>query len=115
LKKYSDDVAREDMEVDGLTVKGVKIQWLFSKREGTRDITMRKFTMDSTTTPNHRHPWEHIIYILRGKGKIKIKEEWLDAEKDDVFFIPEDTPHGYSCEELFVFICVIPNIGDTRK
>jgi len=114
MKKVSDEVTKEKAMVADTPLHGAKVQWLFSKKDGTKHATMRKFTMKSTVTSVHIHPWEHIIYVLNGEGSIYVDNKWFDAKKDDVFFIPENVCHSYSCEKSFVFLCVIPNEGDKR-
>lgn len=120
-KKQVDSVPKQKVEFDDIVIKDANIQWLFSKIDGTRDLTMRRFTMNSVKTPMHQHPWEHIIYVLEGEGDILTEGTHphlpicVNVVEGDVFFIPEGEMHGYSCDNLFVFLCVIPNVGDKRK
>ena len=112
LKKDSYDVKKEKMPIGKKTVD---MQWLFSKKDGTKHISMRRFILKCITTEKHVHPWEHIIYILYGCGKIYVNGRWTHAEKGDVFWIPENVEHAYSTPTRMIFLCVIPNIGDKRE
>ena len=111
----ANSVKKEQAILDGKPVEGIAIQWLISKKDGTKELTMRCFTMNpDIITKIHKHPWEHILYILEGKGRIYTDKRWITAKPGDVFFIHENECHGYCSETRFVFLCVIPNIGDTR-
>lgn len=41
----------------------------------------------------HLHHTEH-VYVLKGKGQMRLGSETLNVKKGDVVFIPMDTPHS---------------------
>lgn len=108
-------VPSNEVRMDG--VIGTSIQWLASKTDGAPNFAMRRFTMrPGGKIPLHEHPWEHEIFILKGRGKALYGDRAQDISEGDVIFIPGNEMHGYvnNGGEDLVFLCVIPNSGDTR-
>ncbi len=72
---------------------------------------MRLFEVDpGGVIPRHEHPWEHEIYVLKGKVKVIIgNEEWIVSEGYAIY-IPPNVPHEYVNvgDETAIFICTIP-------
>jgi len=115
IVKNSDDVEKSVVKMD--QVEGTKIQWLASKFDGAPNFAMRRFTMEiGGKIGLHDHPWEHEIYILRGKGIAYNDKERVEIKAGDVIFIPGNEPHGYDNigDEELMFICMVPNEGDPR-
>jgi quercetin dioxygenase-like cupin family protein len=47
----------------------LRVRWLITKEIGAENFAMRLFEMDpGGFSPLHRHPWEHEVFILEGKG-----------------------------------------------
>lgn len=45
----------------------------------------------------HSHSQEdHIVFVVRGKGTVRLDQETRDANAGDIFMIPKDVPHGFS-------------------
>ena len=61
----------------------------------------------------HSHPWEHEIFILNGKGLIKINGVEYEVEPGTVIYIPPCAPHSYKNvgDDVLRFICIIPKEG----
>jgi quercetin dioxygenase-like cupin family protein len=115
IVRNADDVEKSVVEMD--KVDGTYIQWLASKTEGAPNFAMRRFTMDPGGKIGlHDHPWEHEIYILKGKGVAFNDREKVEIKAGDVLYIPGDEPHGYNNtgDEELMFICMVPNSGDPR-
>ena len=111
----ADDVKMDKVEMD--QVEGTHIQWLASKFDGAPNFAMRRFTMKPGGKIGlHNHPWEHEIYILKGRAIAYTDKETVEIDQGDVLYIPGDEPHGYdnTGEENLVFICMVPNEGDPR-
>ena len=90
-------------------------QVLIGPNEGPH-FAMRKFIMQpGGGMPPHTNTVEHQQYVLGGKARVGIGDEVFDVEKDDVVFIPAETPHWYEAvgEEPFEFLCMVPNLPDT--
>jgi len=89
-------------------------QVLIGPNEGPH-FAMRKFIMQpGGGMPPHTNTVEHQQYVLGGKARVGIGDEVFDVEKDDVVFIPAETPHWYEAvsEEPFEFLCMVPNLPD---
>jgi quercetin dioxygenase-like cupin family protein len=115
MLKHVDEVEKEEVDMDG--VEGTYIQWIYSKKEGTPDFSMRRFTIKPKgKIPLHDHPWEHEIYILEGSGKIFTEDEEVDVKPGNALYVPVNEPHGYENDGDYdlVFLCLIPNKGDKR-
>ena len=74
------------------------------------DFEVRYFEIGQlgfTTLEKHQHT--HIVMIARGKGKVIIGEQILDANEFDYFTIPEWVPHQLmnSSDEPFAFFCSV--------
>jgi len=60
-----------------------------------------------TTLEKHEH--EHVVMVMRGKGKVIIRDEVLAVEPHDLFVIPSWAPHQLVNDghEPFGFICTV--------
>lgn len=97
-------------------------------------VTRRAFTDDASTAfevryfemqPNgytsfERHKHEHLVVVLRGRGRVRLGTDWHDLTPHDVVRVPADTPHRFQAgtDEAFGILCVVdrerdrPNILD---
>jgi quercetin dioxygenase-like cupin family protein len=45
----------------------------------------------------HSHSQEdHIVFVVRGKGTVRLDQETRDVKPGDIFMLPKDVPHGFS-------------------
>lgn len=85
-----------------------------SKDDGTPSFCFRVFTVEpGGHTPFHRHPFEHLNYVIRGNGTIVMEggEECEIKEGEFVLILPGEE-HQYkntSTSEPMLFICAVPN------
>lgn len=56
-------------------------------------------TRPGIITELHSHEQEHAMYILQGKGTLKIGKETFTVTKDTAIFIPPRTPHSLFTQE----------------
>jgi len=87
---------------------------LIGPEEGP-NFAMRRFVMQpGGGMPKHTNTVEHEQYILRGNATIGIGDQEINVERDDVVFIPAETPHWYRAKgnEPFEFLCIVPNLTD---
>jgi quercetin dioxygenase-like cupin family protein len=87
------------------------IQWAITEEDGAPNFEMRYISLSpDSTTPFHAHPWEHEVYIVKGKGALKTEKGSQSIEKDDFVFVPLDEKHQFinTSEEDLDFICVVP-------
>ena len=97
--------------------KDTTIQVLISAQEGP-NFAMRKFSMKpGGGMPLHTNTVEHEQYVLGGRARIGIGEQVYEVQAGDVVFIPDGVPHFYENigDELFEFLCIIPNKEDVIK
>jgi quercetin dioxygenase-like cupin family protein len=112
VRKY-DEIEEIKVEMDGAV--GVTKKVPVGKDEGWDDHTMRTFTIaPGGHTPDHQHDWEHVNYIIRGKGRLTINGKIYELAKRDFAFVPPNSKHQFEnpYEEDFEFICIVPNRGE---
>ena len=92
--------------------KGVTKQVPISKQDGTPLFSVRVFTIEPCGhTPFHSHPFEHLNYIIEGKGAVVGKDRDQEVKKGDFALILPGETHQYkntSDSEPFVMICAVP-------
>ena len=72
---------------------------------------MRIFEVDpGGVIPRHEHPWEHEIYVLKGRLKVIIGDQEYIVTEGYAIYIPPNVPHEYMNigDETAMFICTIP-------
>ena len=91
---------------------GLTVRWVISKKDGAPNFSMRVFEVEpGGNSPYHKHPWEHEVFILEGRGFMVQGEKEIPFSKGDVIFIPPGEEHQLknSSKEKVEFICLIPN------
>lgn len=84
-----------------------------SKSDGSPNVSVRVFTLEPTGhTPFHAHPFEHVNYIIEGRGTL-VKEDGTEIEvrKGDFALVLPNEKHQYkntSSSEPMVMICAVP-------
>ena len=84
-----------------------------SKDDGSPVFSFRVFTIEpGGHTPFHRHPFEHLNYIIEGSGVI-VNESGQEREvqKGDFALVLPDEKHQYknkSISEPMIMICAVP-------
>jgi quercetin dioxygenase-like cupin family protein len=59
-----------------------------SKENGTPTFSFRVFTIDSGGhTPLHKHPFEHLNYVIEGNGSVIVGDREHDVKKGDFVMI----------------------------
>ena len=70
IKKRS-EIDKIKLEAD--TIKNVEKQVLIGGKQGWDSHVMRMFTLGQEGySPKHSHPWDHMVYIVKGEGVIFI-------------------------------------------
>ncbi len=62
-------------------------------------------------SPKEKHPWEHEVLVVKGKGIVRGGNEEKIVKAGDAILIAPNELHQFKSteEEDFGFICVIPN------
>ena len=100
---------------DGQTVLHVTKRVLIGPAQGARNFVMRLFTVgEGGSSPYHSHPWEHEIFVVSGKGRIKTENASVAVGAGDFAFVPAGEEHQFANAgpEGFEFICVVPAGGE---
>lgn len=95
---------------------GTYIRWLVASEDGAKNYYMRLFRMEpGAHIKPHFHPWEHEIYILSGKGSIRIGPTTYTVGEGYFLYIPPNVEHEYRAgPEGMSFLCIIPS-GPTAE
>jgi len=111
IVKYN-EMKREHVKMDGVT--NTDKANVIGLPQGWEGHTLRVFRITSGGfTPHHQHDWEHVNYIMNGKGTLTIGGETREVAQGDFAFVPPNTPHQFRnpYNEDFEFICIVPNKG----
>ncbi|MCX6175039.1 MAG: cupin domain-containing protein [Ignavibacteriales bacterium] len=111
--KPLNNIPKEEVKAGEKTSKQV----LISSEEGP-NFAMRKFSIEpGGGMPMHTNTVEHEQLVLNGNAKVIIGGCEFEAKKDDIVFIPANTPHSYKNigNEPFEFLCVVPNKTDVME
>lgn len=109
-KWHFDEVPAEEAE-EG---ENIKVRWLIDESKGAENFVTRLFEVGpGGETPHHSHPYEHQVFVLEGKGVVKVGEEEFEVGPWDVVFVPSDVMHQFknAGEELLKFLCMVPLKG----
>lgn len=98
------------VEMDG--AKNVVKQLVIGREDGTPVMSFRVFSLGPEGhTPYHRHPYEHINYVIEGEGAVVDEDgnEQSIKRGDFVLVLPNEK-HRYRnthYAENFVMICAV--------
>jgi quercetin dioxygenase-like cupin family protein len=108
----SDEIKMEEVSMQGVD-KIIKSN-VIGPSEGWKDYTLRVFKIGpGGHSPHHQHDWEHINYVMKGRGTLTIKDDTREIKEGDFAFVPPNTIHQFKnpFDEEFEFICIVPNRG----
>lgn len=111
---------------------GAYIRWLITPRAGAKNFAMRYFRIEPNgASPLHSHPYEHEVFVLKGKGELLLGKEAALSKESAVR--KENISEGYFAlieaneihqfknkgEKDLEFLCIIPvkeeNIPEDEK
>ena len=110
--KY-EQIESNDVVMDG--VRDVRKAVVISEKEGWSDHILRVFTIGpGGYTPRHAHDWEHINYIMKGRGKLRLGDEVHELKEKDFAVVPSNVEHQFEnpYDTELEFICIVPNRGE---
>ncbi len=99
--------------IDGKDARAVEKRVLIGPAQGAPNYVMRHFRINSRGyTPDHSHPWEHEVYVLKGDGFLNSEGRSIPIKSGDYVFVPAGERHQFLAgDEGIEFICVIPKYG----
>jgi len=93
--------------------KGVTKQVPVSARDGAPNFCFRVFTIEpGGNTPFHSHSFEHLNYVIEGKGLLVSENNEYSIQKGDFSLVLPGENHQYKNpsgnSEALVIICAVP-------
>ena len=110
--KKKKDLVPKPLAVNAKMYKSVKYCPLITSRlDDAPNFSMRLFELGPDGyTGQHKHSYEHEVYILSGSGIVLKDVVKTKIEKDDCIFIPPYEVHQLLAGKSGIsFICVVPN------
>jgi len=94
--------------------KDTTVRWVISQRQGAPNFAMRVFEVGpGGHTPQHEHPWEHEIFVLAGRGRVKAGETEQDLTEGCVVYVAPGERHQFLAgAEGMRMICCVPHPKD---
>ncbi len=110
-------VKYHDMKLSEISMPGVKDVAkanVIGGPQGWPNHTLRVFRLGpGGFTPHHQHDWEHVNYVIKGKGRLKIGDSTYELDEKDFAYVPPNVMHQFTnpYDAPFEFICIVPNVG----
>ncbi|MCB1045233.1 MAG: cupin domain-containing protein [Acidobacteria bacterium] len=101
----------EPYKKDSENYQGMTRRELVGKRGENTKFHLRYFEIDPggySTYEHHRH--EHVVYVTRGEGEVRIGCRYLPVAPGDVIYVGPDDPHQFlnpHGPEPLGFLCVV--------
>ena len=102
------------IEVNSDEAKFTSMKSLVSPKEGWEGYVMREVeVLEGGYTPKHRHPWQHINYMIEGDGELMIDGKVNKVTSGSFAFVPPGALHQFrnAGKGTFKFICIVPEEG----
>ncbi|MGQ0812810.1 MAG: cupin domain-containing protein [Nitrospiraceae bacterium] len=91
--------------------QGVQVREMITDKDGACNFAMRVFDVQAgASTPFHTHPWEHEVYIIAGKGKVRTEGQETSFKPGDSVYIDPNEQHCFVADpdNPVQMICCIP-------
>jgi quercetin dioxygenase-like cupin family protein len=103
----------EKMRVEMEGAQGAYKQVPLSKKDGVPTFSFRVFTVEPNGhTPFHKHPFEHLNYVIEGFGALVTEEgKEHEVKQGDFILVLPNEQHQYknrSLKDPFIIICAVP-------
>jgi quercetin dioxygenase-like cupin family protein len=112
VRKYADI---EEVQVTLDDALGVSKKIPIGKNEGWEGYTLRVFKIaPGGHTPKHQHAWEHVNYVISGRGRLMLDGVEHEIAAKDFALVPPNALHQFQnpSGRDFEFICIVPNRGE---
>lgn len=109
LVKKPDAVMTYPVQDEG--AEKARMAILIGPEEGAPNFVMRRIELDAGgCTPFHSHPWEHVVFILKGSGKLRGENAELDLVSGASVFVKPGEQHQFAADKHspLTFLCSIP-------
>ena len=105
----------EGQRIEGNGAKDVLRKVLICEKEGWDDYVMRLFEVEAGGfSPQHSHPWPHIVYVLSGTGNLYFDGQNYEIKSGSFAYVTENKEHQLSNKgsDKLSFICIVPSEGN---
>ena len=96
----------------GEDAPGASIRWLIDKEHDDAPVyALRMIELQpGGNSPRHSHPYEHENFVVEGKGRLLIEDQWHELKTGDVALVPPGVLHQFvnDGESVLKFLCGIP-------
>ena len=109
IVKHESEIKNE--KVEDKDANNVYIKWLLGEESKAPNFYLRKLqVMPMGNTPHHTHPYEHVVYVLKGRGVLIKKEGHENIEPGTFALVPPNVIHQFKNPnpEVLEFLCLIP-------
>jgi quercetin dioxygenase-like cupin family protein len=97
--------------------EGVQMREMITAADGAPNFSLRVFDINpSASTPFHSHAWEHEVFILQGRGKVKTEGRETPFQTGDSVYIAPNETHCFMADAggPVRLICVVPSKNQCR-
>ncbi len=107
-----DDILKKNPMAAGQTAKATPVTRVPGAE--LQVIEMSKIKLHS------HHQEDHIVFVVRGNGTVRLEQETRDVKPGDIFMLPKDVPHGFAKsgdENLVLLVIATPGwkpLEDTK-
>jgi quercetin dioxygenase-like cupin family protein len=92
---------------------GVTMRVVAGTKEKASTFVMRVFEIKpGSNTPHHAHPWEHEMFVVKGRGTLKSGSTERPIKEGDAVMVLPGERHGVfnTGKDMLTMICVVPLI-----
>jgi quercetin dioxygenase-like cupin family protein len=92
-------------------VPGVTIRWLWAAKDAAPSFALRLIEVEpGAATPYHNHPYEHEIYVLGGRARLRGETQEYPLESGDTALVLPGEQHQVvnAGSDTLRFLCGIP-------
>jgi quercetin dioxygenase-like cupin family protein len=98
--------------------EGCQVRWLIGKGDHAPNFAMRQFEVAvGGHTPRHFHPYEHEVFVLRGRGEIVENDRVHSIQEGDCIYVAPDEIHQFRNvgDRPLEFLCLVPNSAADQR
>lgn len=113
--KHVRSTDRTPAPVSVVGAMNVKKAGLITGADESPTAAMRLFEVGpGGSTPYHKHDWEHVVYVLDGKGALRTENGDADFGPGDSLMTAPNEEHNFvnTGGSPLRFLCVVPLKGD---
>src|SRR3990172_3479801 len=94
-------------------VPGVLMRTCIGAADGAPRFALRVFEVQpGASTPFHAHWWEHEVYVISGRGRVRSVDGERELSAGDVVYVAPNERHSFANagNTKLRFVCVIPDL-----